>query len=437
MMSKTVQGFTVLFLLLTLNHHSIAGITSFPENMNRVRVVVSTDIGGTDPDDFQSMVHLLLYADTLDIEGIIASPYGPGRVDHILEVIQYYEKDYPHLKTWSDKYPAPDALRAITKQGALEYAGPKGVDQATEGSDWIIQCARQDDPRPLHVLVWGGIDDVGQSLHDAPDILPRLRVYYIGGPNKKWGPGAYKYIAAHHPDLWIIESNATYRGWFTGGNQSGEWDNAAFVKNHIAGHGTLGDFFAAKLGGTIKMGDTPSVARLLYGDPADPSQPGWGGCFVRAWKRPYAQFGRLTTQSDSVEQFSILEISLPIEAVAEDLKAELKVENQSLAGWIHGDKITFLFSPKAPKTYDFIIKSNDPSLDGKSGGITSYLPPEENRLHPNPDFPNWWTDDPSSDVAEGNHIGAKTVSRWRKDYLTDFKKRMDRCKRPAPVESTF
>ena len=45
--------------------------------MTRPRVIVSTDIGGTDPDDFQSMVHLLLYADVLDLEGLISSPYGP------------------------------------------------------------------------------------------------------------------------------------------------------------------------------------------------------------------------------------------------------------------------------------------------------------------------------------------------------------------------
>ena len=41
------------------------------------RVMVSTDIGGTDPDDFQSMVHLLVYADCFDIEGLISSPFGP------------------------------------------------------------------------------------------------------------------------------------------------------------------------------------------------------------------------------------------------------------------------------------------------------------------------------------------------------------------------
>ncbi len=187
----------------------------------RHRVVVSTDIGGTDPDDFQSMVHLLVYSDVLDIEGLISSPYGEGRKQDILDVIDCYDKDYANLKTYSDKYPTPDALRAITKQGETEIAPYAGVRASTEGSRWLIECARRDDPRPLHVLVWGGIEDLAQALHDAPDILPKLRVYYIGGPNKKWGPNAYQYIVDHHPKLWIIEANATYRGWFTGGNQSG------------------------------------------------------------------------------------------------------------------------------------------------------------------------------------------------------------------------
>ena len=90
---------------------------------------MSTDIGGTDPDDFQSMVHLLVYADCFDIEGLVSSPYGPGRKKHILEVIDCYEKDYANLKTYSDKYPTPDALRAITKQGETEIAPYAGVRQ--------------------------------------------------------------------------------------------------------------------------------------------------------------------------------------------------------------------------------------------------------------------------------------------------------------------
>jgi hypothetical protein len=396
------------------------------------RVIVSTDIGGTDPDDFQSMVHLLLYADTLSIEGLIASPYGPGRAKHILEVINYYEKDYPNLKTYSEKYPTADELRAITKQGAFDYAGPRGISHSTEGSDWIIQCARRNDPRPLHVLVWGGIDDLAQALHDAPDILPKLRVYYIGGPNKKWGPGAYHYIVTHHPELWIIESNATYRGWFVGGNQSGDLGNSSFVKKHIKGHGTLGNFFYSKLSGKIKMGDTPSVARLLYGNPEDPSQPSWGGHFIRAWKRPHVEFDRMTTCADSIEEFGILELSLaPGSESLESVTATMEIENQSLAGLVKADKIIFMFSPKAAKEYSYTIKSNNQSLDGKTGCVTAYHTPEENRLHPDMNLPNWWTDDPSPDAAEGQHIGAKTVSKWREDYLNDFKKRMDRCKSAA------
>ncbi|MGD8500889.1 MAG: hypothetical protein PVJ86_09595 [Phycisphaerales bacterium] len=36
---------------------------------HRYRVIVSTDIGGTDPDDFQSMVHLLVGSCGLRGEG--------------------------------------------------------------------------------------------------------------------------------------------------------------------------------------------------------------------------------------------------------------------------------------------------------------------------------------------------------------------------------
>lgn len=84
---------------------------------HRYRVLVSTDIGGTDPDDFQSMVHLLVYADCFDIDGLVSSPYGPGRKERILKVIDCYANDYANLKTYSTQYPTPDALRAITKQG--------------------------------------------------------------------------------------------------------------------------------------------------------------------------------------------------------------------------------------------------------------------------------------------------------------------------------
>ena len=415
--------------------------SQMPENITRAdrgalaghrhRVLVSTDIGGTDPDDFQSMAHLLLYAECLDIEGLVSSPYGPGRKEHILEVIDHYVDDYPNLVTYSDKYPAPDALRAITKQGEIDTAPYEGVRGPTEGSEWIVQCARRDDPRPLHVLGWGGIEDLAQALHDAPDILPKLRVYWIGGPNKKWSPDAYQYIVDHHPTLWIIESNATYRGWFTGGDQSDDWENSAFVATHVDGRGALGAYFATLLGGTIKMGDTPSVGWLLGGAPDDPSQPGWGGRFVQAWERPRVVFDRLTTSAEQIEQFGVFELALPLgEDAPADVAAVMEIENQALTGTTMGDSVRFRFCPKAPKQYGYTIRSNAPGLDGQSGRLTALLPPNAAARLPSDTHPNWWTDDPAPEFAEGEHIGAKTVSRWRVDFLTDFATRLRRCESP-------
>ncbi|TWU49237.1 DUF1593 domain-containing protein [Rubripirellula reticaptiva] len=402
----------------------------------RYRVVVSTDIGGTDPDDFQSMVHLLVYSDVLDIEGLISSPFGPGRKQDILDVLDCYDRDYTNLKTYSHQYPTPDALRAITKQGETEIAPHIGVRASTEGSRWLVECARRDDPRPLHVLVWGGIEDLAQALHDAPDILPKLRVYYIGGPNKKWGPNAYQYIADHHSDLWIIEANSTYRGWFTGGDQSGNWGNKEFVRQHIAGHGALGDFFNSKMN-SIKMGDTPSVGWLLSGKPEDPSQPGWGGQFVRAWTRPYSRFDRLTTPDDKMEVFGVLELVLPLGSNRpEKPETQLMVENQVIPGHVSDNgTVKFRFCPKAAKTYPFSIRSNVVALDGKTGGIKSVAPAADIALHPSPTLSHWWTDDPAPQFAEREHHGAKTVSRWREDFLGDFAKRMLRCKTPSITET--
>ena len=415
-------------IIKTANSGALAG--------HRYRILVSTDVGGTDPDDFQSMVHLLVYADVFDIEGLVSSPYGPGRKKHILETIDCYEKDYVNLKTYSDRYPTPDALRAITKQGETERAPYAGVRRSTEGSQWIIECARRDDPRPLYILIWGGIEDLSQALHDAPDILPKLRVYWIGGPNKKWGPDTFQYLATHHPKLWIIESNATYRGWFTGGNQSGQWGNREFVRQHIAGKGSLGDFFVSKKA-DIKMGDTPSVSWLLKGKPDDPSQPGWGGRFVRARERPYDRFDRLTTKEDRMEVFGVLEFVLPMgNNIPQQPEAVLAVENQKLPGYAPGDgTMRFRFCPKTAKRHSFKIQGNVPALNGKTGGISVYIPSPNLAQRPAADLPNWWTDDPSRHMAEGDHIGARTVSRWREYFLWDFAKRMLRCQSPASAKA--
>ncbi|QQS49585.1 MAG: DUF1593 domain-containing protein [Acidobacteriota bacterium] len=429
-MTNRIIHFLLSLVALVILYTTVAVVTA--ETVQRPRVIVSTDIGGTDPDDFQSMVHLLVYADRFDIEGLISSPFGPGRRKHIIEVIDHYERDYPNLKTWSPLYPTPDALRTIAKEGALEAVGPAGIGSPTEGSEWIVRCARRDDPRPLHLLVWGGIEDLAQALHDAPDILPKLRVYWIGGPNKMWSVDAYNYIEQNHPKLWMIEANATYRGWFVGGNQSGEWGNREFVAKHIAGRGALGDFFNTQLKGVIKMGDSPSVGWLLHGNTSDPSQPGWGGKFVRIWDRRKTIFDRLTTETDQVEVFGVVEFSLPVsEGFSEKNTAKMNFDNRVPAvGANEGKRLRFRFSPRDAKVWSYAIRSDFAGLDGQSGKFTAVPPPIERTNKPSSSHPNWWIDDPDPAAAEGVHPGAKSVNQWRVDFLRDFAARMLRCKTP-------
>jgi len=401
----------------------------------RPRVVVSTDIGGTDFDDFQSLVHLLLYADTVDLEGLIASPWGltPDRKQHLLTIIDVYAKDYPNLRTWSSAYPAPDRLRGIAKQGGTYLAGPRGWGEPTEGSNWIVECARRPDPRPLWVLLWGGFEDLAQALHDAPDIKGKLRVYMIGGPNKKWSTTAYDYIAREHPDLWIIENNATYRGWFVGGDQSGDLGNVSFVDKHVKGVSALGDYFAG-VAPQIKMGDTPSFAHVLGLHPERPDAGGWGGRFVRAWDRPRITYTRTPTAADVVETFALVELVVrPTSAAPAPARpaAHLLIDKQEFAGYPDGDGAWhFLLSPKEAKTFTYLVVSNHPGLDGRTGSFTSKNAAPEQARRPSTRYPNWWTDDPDPRAADGPHHGALTISRWRADFLRDFQERLRRAGAP-------
>jgi hypothetical protein len=300
----------------------------------RYRVVISSDIGGGDEDDIQSMIHYLLYSDLFDTEGIVSSPPGKGRKRDILRAIAKYEQDYERLKSWSERYPTPDYLRAISKQGAADPAPENGFSASTEGSEWIIHCAEKDDPRPLYVLVWGAITDVAQALADRPVIREKVRVYFIASWNRRQDPHAFEYIDNNHSDLWLINCDTTFRGWYIGGRQGGDLGNRQFVERHVAGHGALGDYFAPLKGGSIKMGDTPSYAFLLWGTPEDPTQESWGGRFVR----------------------------------------------------------------------------------------------KEGRSH-------WWIDRPEPQFAEAGRAGARTVNRWREDYLRDWQRRMDRCITKRPMQT--
>lgn len=401
----------------------------------RYRVIVSTDIGGSDPDDFQSMVHYLLYSDVFDTEGLISSAWGAGRTSDILRVIDAYEEDYPKLKTYSEHYPTPDYLRSITKQGAIDIAPYEGYSQSTPASEWIIQCARKDDPRPLYILGWGLLEDIAQALHDAPDIKEKIRVNYIAGPNKKWGLNAYEYILREHPDLWMIEDNSTYRGWFNGGNMEGDLGNHSFVMKHIKGHGALGEFFTTKLGGVIKMGDTPTVTWLFDGDPEDPEQDSLGGRFERVWNRPHRTFERNTTKEDRVEVFEVLEFVFQGPTLEDTAVKDGKppfymvVQKQKFDGFYCGNgQYKIRFMPKSVGEWQYVLQSDIPELNGQSGEFVSVSESRENRLDAGQGLKHWWADVLDPEWAEGEHMGAKTLNQYREMYLRSFQDRFERCK---------
>lgn len=245
----------------------------------RPRVIVSTDIGGSDPDDFQSMIHLLLYADVLDLEGLVSSPPGRGRARDILETLDAYAADHPRLARHGN-YPEPTALRRLVRQGETEPAPAAGHRRATDGSRLILERARAEDRRPLWIIVWGSLTDVAQAVHDDPRIKARLRVHSIGSWNTRNDQAARDYLFRRHRDLWWIENDTTFRGMYIGGRQDGDLGNRTFPARHVRGHGALGDLFMRKKP-DIKMGDSPSLLFLLRGDPDDPTRPSWGGSYRR------------------------------------------------------------------------------------------------------------------------------------------------------------
>ena len=398
----------------------------------RYRIIISTDIGGSDPDDFQSLVHYLLYSDLFDTEGILSSAWGDGTVEDILKVIDIYEKDYPKLFRYHNNYPTPTYLRSITKQGERKFAPYKGYRKATEGSNHIIQCAKKKDSRPHYILCWGLLEDVAQAPHVAPEIKSKIRVYFIGGPNKKWGLNAYQYILKEHPDIWIIENNSTYRGWFNGGKTEKDLSNQTFVSEHIKHHGALGDFFASQLGGVIKMGDTPSVAWLLNGNPEEPQKDSWGGRFVQVYHRPTQTFTRNTTLQDTVERFEVMELifSGPIlepNQIDDHVYFYLVIDQQKFEGFYIGEgKYGVRFMAKSIGAWQYRLESSLEELNDQQGQFVSVEEKDQTRFQTQQHLTNWWSDDLDPDVAEKEYKGAKTINQYRENYLKDFARRLDR-----------
>jgi len=281
-----------------------------PPTAKRLRVVMSTDFppigvvkGGTvpntqksDPDDMQSMVRFLLYANEFDIEGLIASSgtfANIARKQNILDVIGRYEMVYDSLKTHDPLYPTPDRLRSVTFQGLSGTWGQQGTanigqGKDSEASDALIAIVDKPDPRPVYVGIWGDCSVIAQavwkiqntrSAAELETFFGKLRIHQIATQD-----GTIGWLRDNFPTLFIIHSAKTYQGMFGG---SDPISNLAWVSEHIRrGHGPLCEVYPHEGVGCTGVceGDSPSFLCLVsanrgLNDPDDPTRESWGGQF--------------------------------------------------------------------------------------------------------------------------------------------------------------
>jgi hypothetical protein len=373
-----------------------------------------------------------MYSNRFEIEGLISSPsYGNGSKEEIIRMIELYEKDLPKLQRNENGFPSGEYLRSVSKQGHKGNAPYRGYANATEGSDWIIKCAQKKVSQPLWILCWGGLEDLAQALHDAPEIQSRIRVYWIGGPNKKWSANSYSYIVANFPDLWFIEVNSSYYGFFS----ESEPDSVSasnYYDKYIRGTSSLANDFKKYYNGEVKMGDTPSLLYMMDGDPNNPMRHSWGGSFEKLSYSPRIIFNGPTSLKDTVAFCSVIEFHLkgpeiivPHDSICFWMIVPYNKSVQRWPGYYLGDgKYVIRYVPKQAETLNYRFTSNIPEIDGKNGNIVAHnsWPGKQNPT----DYklgPNWYTDRSDKNLYFGKIQGGKTVSKWRRDVLLDWSRR--------------
>lgn len=399
------------------------------------RILISTDIGGTDPDDNQSMAHLLMYSDLFNIEGLVSSPsYGDGKKEEILRMISLYEKDLPKLKKHKKGFLAPNYLRSITKQGRHGTASYVGYASATEGSEWIIKCAKKKSTQPLWILGWGGLEDLAQALHDAPEIQNNIRVVWIGGPNKKWSANSYAYIVENFPNLWFIENNSSYYGFFSNNDAPDSIKSTDYYDKYIQAAGHLGKDFKSYYGGNVKMGDTPTLLYMMDGNPNNPMRESWGGSFEKFNHSPRVIFNAATSITDTVAFCSIVEfhlkgpaINIPSDSVCFWMETTYKGKVQKWSGYYLGNgNYAIKYVPKQAEVLNYSFTSHIPGFPVQQGVlVVENLWPGKQHTTDYRLGANWYTDKSAPDLYDGKIQGGKTILKWRRDILLDWAKRWE------------
>jgi len=264
------------------------------------RVFIFTDINidKGDPDDRQSLIHLMWYANELQIEGIVPDRWEADGYQACELVVDAYDQDFQQNNFQQKGYPNPASIRKLI---------------ATDNSHAIqlFQQAASKTESPLYVLIWGNMRKFGQALGKNPNLSQNIRVVTIGTglmlekdiPHlpESWGKsepcvqlnwnGFGRNEIYHNPqynDMWWLEINWTYNGMFTG-----EEPKQIFSK--LSQYGNLGHHMHDVVKNQswsryFRVGDTPSVLYVIdqTHNLSKPTQASWAGQFAQPFpdKKP-------------------------------------------------------------------------------------------------------------------------------------------------------
>jgi hypothetical protein len=254
----------------------IVGLCTFhTAQAEKTRVVVTSDIGGSDPDDQQSFVHTLTLLDRIDLEGFIYQhawvSFNKGNeVKVVNELLDAYEKVYPNLIIHSQGFPKVDYLRSIVKHGQTDAAmAGVGEGKDSPGSELIIEVVDKDDPRPVWIAAWSGMNTLAQALwkvkatrsaDEVKRFVGKIRVYDILGQDE-----AGAWMVKEFPELIYIRNKEVY-GW----PPSDEW-----FKENVQSVGELGKLYPNRIWAT--EGDSPSFLYMVDNGLNAPENIDWGG----------------------------------------------------------------------------------------------------------------------------------------------------------------
>ncbi len=285
--NEQIYAFFSHFLGATRSAVSGAGDADSRSSSGRLRVIIETDAGG-DPDDEQSLVRFLLYANEWDVEGIIANRPEARRGENrnsertglgiVRRLINAYGQCFTNLVQHDARFPSPETLN----QKAVA-----GYNSTDEAMNLIIAAVDDPDPRPVWYSDWGTDNGAAtNNLKRALDkvLLERGQEGYAKfksrlclSSSEKFGAHT-KDIAPPFPfwvDTWRPELNRLrwYHRFSALTSKAGGFDIERDVRQN---HGPLGALYPTNTTHWCKEGDTASFLYLVPNGLGDPMQPGWG-----------------------------------------------------------------------------------------------------------------------------------------------------------------